>query len=370
MNAADVPHISSETLEDFVLEKLPPDERASVERHVATCASCRTTLEEERQLAAGIRSSGRAALKSRLAESLVTSGQETVPWGKILSAAAVLMLITGIGLVYRWLTPVEQFPQVVESIIHTQADKAAGPPPPATEPQPSPRLKEKRDAGKGSEPGTSPARALTEQTASGTDQTPSGTGQSASRTKQTASRTEQKASRSEQTASDVEGMRLKDALSEEKVTAGAETPEVAFAPTVHRSIWQTGQLTENPEPDQDYLWLKSDQQPAPHAAGAQMQKRQDLAGAVHMLPRTIVRVSPLLELPLSGTAGRTRAGTYEIPTHITQSPDSVVFTLYTDLPLEGQALRDAQLRQVTPDSVVLTIGGRSISYRLSLPASR
>ena len=339
MNAADVPHISSETLEDFVLEKLPPDERASVERHVATCASCRTTLEEERQLAAGIRSSGRAALKSRLAESLVTSGQETVPWGKILSAAAVLMLITGIGLVYRWLTPVEQFPQVVESITHTQADKAPGAPPPATEPQPSRRLQEK----------ISPVPALTEQTAS---------------------RTEQKASRSEQTASDVEGMRLKDALSEEKVTAGAETPEVAFAPTVHRSIWQTGQLTENPEPDQDYLWLKSDQQPAPHAAGAQMQKRQDLAGAVHMLPRTIVRVSPLLELPLSGTAGRTRAGTYEIPTHITQSPDSVVFTLYTDLPLEGQALRDAQLRQVTPDSVVLTIGGRSISYRLSLPASR
>jgi len=360
LNAADVPHISSETLEDFVLEKLPPDERASVERHVATCASCRTTLEEERQLAAGIRSSGRAALKSRLAESLVTSGQETVPWGKILSAAAVLMLITGIGLVYRWLTPVEQFPQVVESITHTQADKAPGAPPPATEPQPSRRLQEK----------ISPVPALTEQTASGTDQTPSGTGQSASRTKQTASRTEQKASRSEQTASDVEGMRLKDALSEEKVTAGAETPEVAFAPTVHRSIWQTGQLTENPEPDQDYLWLKSDQQPAPHAAGAQMQKRQDLAGAVHMLPRTIVRVSPLLELPLSGTAGRTRAGTYEIPTHITQSPDSVVFTLYTDLPLEGQALRDAQLRQVTPDSVVLTIGGRSISYRLSLPASR
>jgi len=339
LNAADVPHISSETLEDFVLEKLPPDERASVERHVATCASCRTTLEEERQLAAGIRSSGRAALKSRLAESLVTSGQETVPWGKILSAAAVLMLITGIGLVYRWLTPVEQFPQVVESITHTQADKAPGAPPPATEPQPSRRLQEK----------ISPVPALTEQTAS---------------------RTEQKASRSEQTASDVEGMRLKDALSEEKVTAGAETPEVAFAPTVHRSIWQTGQLTENPEPDQDYLWLKSDQQPAPHAAGAQMQKRQDLAGAVHMLPRTIVRVSPLLELPLSGTAGRTRAGTYEIPTHITQSPDSVVFTLYTDLPLEGQALRDAQLRQVTPDSVVLTIGGRSISYRLSLPASR
>jgi hypothetical protein len=91
---------------------------------------------------------------------------------------------------------------------------------------------------------------------------------------------------------------------------------------------------------------------------------------MHTLPRTIVRVASLLDLPLSGTAGHTRVGMHEIPTHITQSPDSVVFTLYTDLPLNGQALRDARLRQVTPDSVVLTIGGRSISYRLSLPASR
>jgi hypothetical protein len=147
-------------------------------------------------------------------------------------------------------------------------------------------------------------------------------------------------------------MRSKDALAEEN------------------AIWQTGKLTENPEPDQDDQWLKSDQQPAPHAAGAQMQKRQDLAGRVHTLPRTVVRVSPLLELPLSGTDSRTHVRTHEIPTHITQSPDSVVFTLYTDLPLEGQALRNARVRQVTPDSLVLTIGGRSISYRLSLPAAR
>jgi hypothetical protein len=174
----------------------------------------------------------------------------------------------------------------------------------------------------------------------------------------------------ELTGSGVERERLKDALAEEKVGPAAEISEVASAPSMHPSIWQTGRLTENPESNQDYRLLDSDLQVAPRAAGAQMQKRQDLAGRAKPLPRTIVRVLPLLDIPPSAKAGRRRVGAHEIPTHISQSPDSVVFTLYTDLPIEGQALRDARIRQITPDSVVLTVGGRSIYYRLSLPAAR
>jgi hypothetical protein len=325
LNAPDDSHISSEILENFVLERLSPAGRAMVENHLATCASCREALEEERYLAAGIRSSGRSDLKRRLAESLTATDQQPAPWGRILSAAAVVVVIAGIGLVYRWLTPVEQAPQVAETISPAQADKAPRDLTSLDKPEPSRRIKEKRDASKALKG---------------------------------------------QTSSLAAGESLNDAIMENRVTVAAESPDAASALSGHLSIWQTGQLTENTESDQHELMLKSDQQAAPHAAGAQMQKRQDLAGRVQTIPRAIVRVSPLIDLPPFETASRTRVGTHEIPTQISQHADSIVFTLYTDLPIDGQALRGAHLRQIAPDSVVLLIGGQSISYKLSLPVTR
>ena len=345
MNTPDVPHISPETLEDYVLEKLPPAERAMVEHHVATCSSCRAALEEELHLAAGIRSSGRTALKRRLAESLAASGQQPAPWGRILSAAAVLIVIAGIGIVYRWFTPGDQAPQIAETMAPVQADKASREMPRPEEPEPSARFREKREAPEGSQLRISPAPTPAPVTA------PALTGQ---------------------TASTRESERAKDALMENKaaVDAAAESPDAASALSEHLSIWRTGQLTENTESDQYELFLKSDQLAAPHAAGAQMQKRQDLAGHIQTFPRAIVHVSPLVDLPLADAAGRTRAGAHGIPTQIIQSPDSLVFTLFTDLPFERDALRNARVRQSAPDSVVLLIGGRSISYNLSLPVAR
>ncbi len=336
MNAPDVPHISSETLEDFVLEKLPPPERAMVEHHVASCSSCRAALEEEQHFAAGIRSVGRAGLKSRLAESLAAPGQQPAPWGRILSAAAVLVVIAGIGIVYRWFTPGDQAPQVAETMAPTRADKVSRDMPRPEEPEPSARFKEKRETHQASQPRISPVP--------------------------TPALTEQRASRMESEPS-------KDARTENKgaVDAAAESPGVAMALSLQPSIWQTGQLSENPQSAQDERLSKTDQQAAPHAAGAQMQKRQDLAGQMPTSPRAFVRVSPLADLPLADTAGRTRGGAHGIPTQIIQSPDSLLFILYTDLPFEGEGLRNARVRQITPDSILLLIGERHISYRLSLP---
>jgi hypothetical protein len=339
LNAPDVPHISSETLEDFVLEKLPPVERAMVEHHVASCSSCRAALDEEQRFAAGIRSVGRAGLRSRLAESLAAPGQQRAPWGRILSAAAVLIVIAGIGIVYRWFTPGDRTPQVAETTAPALADKVSRDMPRPEEPEPSARFKEKRETPQASQPRISivPAPALTEQR-----------------------------------ASRMQSGRSEGALMEKKgvLDAAAETPGVALAVSLKPSIWQTGQLSENPRSAQDERLSKADQQAAPPAAGAQMQKPQDLAGQMRTSPRTVVRVSPLADLPLADTADRTRAGAHGIPTQIIQSPDSLLFTLYTDLPFEREALRNARVRQITPDSILLLIGERHISYRLSLPAAR
>ena len=327
MNVPEVPHISPETHEDFVLEKLAPVERTMVEQHVATCSSCRAALEEERRIAAGIRSFGRARMKKRLAESLAAPGRQPAPWGRILSAAAVLVVIAGIGIVYRWFTPGEQAPQIAETTTPVQAEKASREQPARPEEnEPSARFRDKREA---------PAR----------------TGQ---------------------TASIKESERSKDAPIEKKaaVNAEVESPDAALALSLPPSIWQTGQLAENPQPGQDESRLKSDQLAAPHAAGAQMQKRQDLAGQVQAFPRAVVRVLPSADLLLTGAADRTRAGSHGIPTQIVRYPDSLVFTLYTDLSFEGESLRHARVRQISPDSILLLIGERQISYGLSLQPVR
>jgi hypothetical protein len=226
-----------------------------------------------------------------------------------------------------------------------QTDKASRDSPRPEESKPSARFREERDAPTGSQLRIAPAPVTAPITA------PALTGQ---------------------TASTKERERSKDELIENKAAAdaGVESPDVALTLSVQPSIWQTGQLAETPRPGQDERWLKSDQQAAPHAAGAQMQKRQDLAGRKQTLPRAVVLVSPSADLLLTGAADRTRAGVQGIPTQIIQYKDSLVFTLYTDLPFEGEALHNARVRQISPDSILLLIGERQISYRLSLQPVR
>jgi hypothetical protein len=102
MNGFEGMHLSPETIEDVALGRLPEDLKAGVSSHLDQCEECRKAVEKERLLAAGTKSWARAAMKKRLAENIRTATQRQVPWPRILSAAAVVVAIVGVGVFYNW----------------------------------------------------------------------------------------------------------------------------------------------------------------------------------------------------------------------------------------------------------------------------
>jgi len=92
---------SEELLENYVLDRIDASLRQELQQHLASCRECRELVEEETILAAGIRGAGAMEVKERL-RSMIKGKESDVPWPHILSIAAALFLIIGIGIYNRW----------------------------------------------------------------------------------------------------------------------------------------------------------------------------------------------------------------------------------------------------------------------------
>jgi hypothetical protein len=92
-------------LSRFVLGGLSPQEMKNLEEHVVSCLQCRELVEKERILATGIRQFGREDVKARLKNRLAAkpvSYQRVLTWQRVVSAAAVVVIITGVGIFSHW----------------------------------------------------------------------------------------------------------------------------------------------------------------------------------------------------------------------------------------------------------------------------
>ena len=89
-------------LEGYVLNRLDVATRAAVEQHIAVCPACKASVREETRLAAGIRKFGREEFRKRLERRIRSSSGERIPWQGIMAAAAVILVIIGIGVYDNW----------------------------------------------------------------------------------------------------------------------------------------------------------------------------------------------------------------------------------------------------------------------------
>jgi hypothetical protein len=110
MNGTEHDHLPQDLLEEAARGHLPADLLAAIDTHCAVCGPCRDAYREERRIAQGARSWARAALKQRLASTVAADRSRAIPWPRILAAAAVILVLAGTGLVYRWLNPGTEAP--------------------------------------------------------------------------------------------------------------------------------------------------------------------------------------------------------------------------------------------------------------------
>ncbi len=90
-----------EVLEDYVLSRIEDSVRARLDAHLKSCAQCRERVESEAGLAAGIRQFEASRIKGQL-QALTNGRRRSVPLPHILSMAAAIVLIVGIGFYNRW----------------------------------------------------------------------------------------------------------------------------------------------------------------------------------------------------------------------------------------------------------------------------
>lgn len=139
-----------ELLESYVLGRLDAPTMASCAAHERECRTCREAVAREQMLAAGIRRAGRNALKARIASGATPTSRDL--WPAILSAAAVVVVMIGVGISERWFVsdkPVAEQPIAQAPAENNQTERRKEVPDklsarPEIEPAPSPRLPEKR----------------------------------------------------------------------------------------------------------------------------------------------------------------------------------------------------------------------------------
>ena len=328
MNESENTHLSAENIEDAVLGRLTHDENARVTSHLAGCTQCRKAFEQELLLAAGTKEWARAVMKHKLAGQIAVTAQRPVPWPHILGAAALLVVIIGVGVLFRWREPIQERDLTFSDTTASDALQKNIPSAPA--------------------PTTGAGKMTADQQLT---PLPRDDGESARRDKKDVAAVDRQ-------------IRVEPSLVEEK------TKEAQPAPLI------TATSEKVAEPAGVDLWLGGTQVGNALSGGMQAQP----AGASNqgvslnrLEARKGTRKTESLPSPVfvidqrpRGALDDARAGIHspDIPTHVVQSGDTLRVVLYLDPLLTPDQLRTTFARQVSADSFQVVLPDRILGYRI------
>lgn len=332
-----------ELLERYVFERIGGDELSVLEKHMQDCQECRHAVERERRLVAGVKRFGRDELKKRLRdrviESSVTSpsahvvpdGGSQLSWQTIVSIAAVILILTGIGIYNYW----SFMKPATNGSLHQRAE---------TELKPEAVEIEKMKEGKKTDVSSqqSPQNAAAKSGATG--------------------------------LKDLDARREEPAgapLGQEGAGAAREKQRPSFDDKRGTVDWVEGTLiTESQVYD-----FGDARGAAPAAQQLSLSKNQAQRSApetgvqrhVQMVRLdTLVQTFELAQKPRAALQGRRQAGRLpqQIPTAVTVGSSVTSLTLYVDQLFADSTLASAIVRPVSKDSIVIHIGNQEIGYKL------
>jgi hypothetical protein len=336
-----------ELLGRFVLGRLGPEERLRYEDHLRTCEICRVAVMRERTIAAGAKRLGREELRERLRAATGRVPAAGLPWQQIVGIAAVVVIVIGTGVLYRWwsassgVTSHSTGPMMTEERLQKPA---------ASAPAEGENRPQKSDLREHQEP------SLTTADGSATEKSApapliSGGKEGSSHAAQT--EYESGAARRDK----MPGGEAKDA---KELLAAAPRQQVS-ADQTQQQTWLQGVVTPRPAPKGPALG----QSPRANAL-----KGRETDAVVAKKTETVadaagddytVSQRPLSALPGSRQLGRPR-GTVE--TLLEDQGHGSRLTLFLDSLFSEEELRQATVEVVTEDSIVVRLRDRMIGYRL------
>ena len=318
----------------YVLGSLPEDERARLDIHVATCQACARAVHQERLLAAGIKRQGRDELKQALRARLAAS-KTGVPWPKILAAAALVAILGGAGVYYRYFSAVPSIPEIVE---RSPAHAREAEPSIASEPSGAPVSDEAQH------PAAPISRATLDAKAKQDKLAPLAL---------TETMTKKESSSEISRADTLSGRnafqgRLNEKASEAFWAEGSvEGPEQELAGALNQAVSGNtqGELSKRAVA-------------APQAASGKDNTVRD-----QELQQYVLKQAPSNALPPVRQKSLQAARQTTVQTRVERRGEVTTLTLFLDSLLDEQALKNARVQALADDSVVITLGQKKISYK-------
>ena len=309
----------------FILGQGSPEERSQLQSHLEVCADCRTKIEAERLFVEQIREVGRKELKERLRSGALV-GTRKVPWPHVLSAAAVVVLILGVGLYTVW--------KEHESVTLTEDDAAL--PGRREETNPAPGFAEHQNQVE--RPASAEKRR--DQAIQNPDNRKAETG-----------------------AADAKA--LQDNLAAQEAPAAAE----GMLRGGQREFWLQGRVVTSPLSGKTEL----DESGAKAAGAPSRQEGRTLGATKEKIAKkdesqgelVMIQQQPLSALPAPMQQKLLRTQTETIPTMVQSTPRGMLLTLYSDrINTKNQNIVTSS---PAPDSLIIDIDGTRIVYQI--PAS-
>jgi hypothetical protein len=333
----------------FVLGRLGPEERLRCDDHLRTCEICRMAVMRERTIAAGAKRLGREELRRRLREATGSVPAAGLPWQQIVGIAAVVVIVIGTGVLYRWwsessdVTSHSTGPMMTEERLQKPAVSAP------TEAENRPQ---KTDIGEHQEP------SLTTADGRATDVEKSAPAPLTSGGKDGLARAAQ--TEHESGAARRDKMNREEGKDAKELLAAAPGKQVSAEQT-QQQTWLQGVVTPRPASKGPALGqspranaLKGRETDA--VAAKKTETVADAAGNDYTVSQR-----PLSALPGSRQLGHPR-GTVE--TLLEEQDHRSRLTLFLDSLFSEEELQQATVEVVTEDSIVVRLRDRMIGYRL------
>lgn len=343
MNDARTYPVDEDLVARYVLGRASADEQALVEQRMAADPRWQTAVDAERRIVAGIRRVGREALKARLQRSVEQSGHPR-RWHPAFSAAALILVIAGIGVFYEWNRQgtLEQhqgpLPQITARIPDTIR---ANPARDGNETSPAPSVGEMR-----ADKDMTAKKAERQQPAQQNERYTFGIEEKAK------TKNAPEPARRERDAPP--------AVTGQTMNVEAYAGKVASLAGEKYAFWIEGTLLDSKtDALSDLAEPRSESGRA--AGGDALRKETATMEDETMQQQFRVTQQPATSLP----AGQNRMNRLDqVNTLVTREGDDLRLTLYPETPIAESELQQARVEQVGTDSIIVTLPSQRIGYRI------